>query len=147
RQSPAQAAAWTGSPRQREGDVLITRRRPHLPAAGRDYDVLPPVDLVRGRGGVASGRKVGLPEDLARPFVEGAELLVRRGTDEDQAAGGHGRPAVVLCPRSRDSPRRQLLELAERHCPQVFTGVQVDGVERSPGRLDGRIALRIEEAV
>ena len=41
----------------------------------------------------------------------------------------------------------QLGILAEGNLPGDLALVQVDGVERSPRRLDGRIAIRIEELV
>src|SRR5262249_22203118 len=86
------------------------------------------------------------PEQLARLFVEGAELAVevRRG-DEDQAAGGHDGAPVVLASRVLQALRGELGMLAERNLPRAFAGIEIDCVQGSPRRRDGGVAVGVEE--
>ena len=127
-------------------------RRPPGTAASRlaatrgDDEILPAVDFVGGRRGVAGGGHRRLPQERARGLVEGADLpVVVRRRDEDQAAGGDDRAAVVLAAGILQSLRHELGILAERNLPRVLAGIQVDGVERAPRRRGCGIAVRVEE--
>ena len=47
----------------------------------------------------------------------------------------------------RSRTEDQLGKLSQRHLPEDFAPVEVDGVERAPRRLDGRVSVRIQESV
>src|SRR5690606_19177948 len=49
--------------------------------------------------------------------------------------------------RERDALFGEFRIFAERYLPEVLTGVEVDRVERSPGRLDRRVAVGVEETL
>ena len=132
--------------RQREGDDRVARlRRVLAAAAGGDHDVLPAVDHVDARRGIAAGGQLMLPQHAARVLFERANLLVRRRGDEDHAARGRDRAAEVERAGIADALRDQLGILAERHLPENVPLDEVDGVQRAPGRRDRRHAVRIEE--
>ena len=83
---------------------------------------------------------------MAGGFVVGAEFLVEVGrADEEKASGGDDRATIVFCAGVGLALCGQLRILAEGNLPNVFPGIQIDGVERAPGRSHGGIALRIEK--
>ena len=82
--------------RQRERDDRVAGLRGVLAAAaGGNRDVLPAVDHVDARRRIAAGRQLVLPQHPARVLLEGADLLVGGGRDEDHAAGRRDRAAEV----------------------------------------------------
>ena len=126
--------------------MRAARRRAVLAAAARDDDVLPAVDHVGRRRRVAGRGQRRLPEQLAGQLVVGAELLVEvRRADEQQAARGDDRAAVVVAAGVGQPLRGQLGILAERDLPADRAGVEIDRVQRAPRRRDRRIAVRIEQ--
>src|SRR5688572_16354358 len=68
------------------------------------------------------------------------------GADEQQSTRGDQRPTVVFAARVPGAARRQFGELAERNTPAVLARGEVNGVQRSPGRGDGGVALGVEPA-
>ena len=93
---------------------------------------------------MAGRRQHGLPQQLARELVEGPDFAVEDGSgDEYQTSRGHQRAAVVLAARGVRARFGQFGILSERNPPGVIARSEVDGVERSPGRLDSRIAVGI----
>ena len=70
-------------------------------------------------------------------------MFVAARGDEDEATCCDNRAAVVLGAGRRNSFRRQLRPFPQRHAPAILAGVQVDGVERAPRRLDRGIAVRV----
>ena len=114
-------------------------------APGRDHDVLPAVDHVQARRRVAACRQLVLPEHASRALFERPDFLVRRGGDEDHAAGRRHRAAEVERSGVANALRDELRVLAERHLPDNLPLDEIDGVERAPGRRDRRHAVRIEE--
>src|SRR6185437_8463284 len=63
--------------------------------AGDDDEILLSVLLICHRRRLPAGRKLGLPDDLARFDIDGAHQILGRRRDEDQSTGGHDGPAVV----------------------------------------------------
>src|SRR6266566_3077281 len=83
----------------REGDVDAsgTGLRIFAAACG-NHDKLAAVCFIAGRSCVSGEGKRGFPEELAGGFVVGAEFFVEvRGADEEKAAGGDDRAAIVFC--------------------------------------------------
>ena len=109
------AARVVISLRQRKRDDRIARLRGVLAAAsGGNRDVLPAVDHVHARRGVAAGGQLMLPEHAARVLLERADLLVGRRRDEDQASRRRDRSAEVQRAGVADALRDELRILAER---------------------------------
>src|ERR1022692_3650377 len=105
-------------------------------------------DFVYGGRCVSGKRQRRFPEQFAGELVEGAELSVEDCCrDEDQSAGGHDWSSKVLGAGRFHTFCSQLWVLAQRDLPGVFAGAEVDRVQRSPGRLAGRISLRIAKPV
>src|SRR2546425_1015988 len=120
--------------------------RSRLAATGRDHDELSTVDLV-GRGRRVPRRwECRLPQERPGGLVERAELaVIVRGADKHQAARRDYRTAVVLASSVRQPLGRQLAIVAQRDLPDILTRAQVDGAERAPRRLQGRISIGVEE--
>src|SRR5207249_9319198 len=94
------------------------------------------------------GRERRLPQQGAGALVKGPDLaVVVRRTDEHQTTRRDHRTAVVLAAGAGHALRRELVILAERNLPDVPARAQVDGAERAPGRLDGRISVGIQESL
>ncbi len=72
-------------------------------------------------------------------------MVIDRRANEQPSASRQNGAAVVLRTGVRHSFRDKLGVLAERNPPEVFPCIQVDCIEGSPGRNDGRIAVGIEE--
>src|SRR5687767_8627984 len=130
---------------QRKRDERPARHRtwagPSVTAKRRNHNVLFAVHLVGDRRRIAGVHHHRLPQQLAGVLVEGAEFLVIvRCPDEQQAAGGHDRPAVVLGAGVLEPLRGELGILAERDFPGVLTSVQVDRIQRPPRRRDRGVA-------
>src|SRR3974390_2796568 len=112
-----------------------------------DDDELAAVDGIGGGGGVAGERERRFPKQLAGGLIEGAELLVVvGGADEKKAAGGDDWPAIVLGAGVFHALSWEFGVFTERNLPDVFAGVQIDGVERAPRGLDGGVTIGIEKA-
>src|SRR5260370_15177485 len=56
-------------------------------------------------------------------------------------------PAIIFAARVAHSFGGQLRELPKRNFPFDFAVIQVDRVQRAPGRCDGRIALRVKKFI
>ena len=85
--------------------------------------------------------------DLPGGLIEGAELfVVVGGTDKEKAACGDDGAAVVFAARVGHAFGSEFGIFAEIYFPGVFAGVEVDGVERSPRRSDGGVAVGIEKS-
>ena len=68
-----------------------------------------------------------------------------RGADEQEAAGGDDRSAVVVAAGVRQPFRGQLREFAEGNLPADRPGVEIDGAERAPWRGNRRVSVGIAE--
>jgi hypothetical protein len=86
------------------------------------------------------------PEFFPSLSVEGTEAAVICAADKDQAACRYDRSAQVWCARWRDAFLHKLIHLAERHAPGDLSRVQIDSVERAPGRLLAGVLVLIPEA-
>src|SRR5215471_16930326 len=130
--------------RQCERNDATARRRVILAASANDHDVLTAVDLIDSRSRVAGCRQLGLPQESSSKFVEGAKFLVEvGGTDKEQSAGGYHRATVVVAPGVFHSFCNEVRILAEWNFPADLAAVEINGIERAPGRRDGRITIRI----
>ena len=69
------------------------------------------------------------------------------GSDEDEAAGGDHRPAVVLGPRVPEPLGGQFGKFSQGNLPGEFAPVQIDGRQRAPRGLDARISVRVQQLV
>ena len=69
------------------------------------------------------------------------------GTNEEKPTGGHQGPAVILASRVANTFRHELRKLSERDLPGDFAAIQIDGVERAPGRRDSRVAVGVEKLI
>src|SRR5262245_54954433 len=87
----------------------------------------------------------GIPEFFPRLSVEGPETAVICAADKDQAASRYDRPAHIGRSSWRRPFRREFIHPAERRAPGDLSRVQIDGVERAPGRLLAGILVRIPE--
>src|SRR5690606_28851016 len=127
--------------RQRVRDYVIALGRLHeVVAAGHDDQVLPSACLVDHGIGLPACRQDVLPGGFAGVDVDGAAPVVGRGGDENQAAGGHHRTAVV----GRADHDRQVrgnaertvgARGAERTVPQHAAGGQLDRADAAVRRL------------
>lgn len=87
-----------------------------------------------------------MPEEGAGAAVEGADGVVEvGGGDEDDAAGGDDGAAVVFAAGIFEALGGEFGIVAEGDLPEVAAGVEVDGVESAPGRLDCGVAVGVEE--
>src|SRR5262245_10040834 len=117
-------------------------------AACRDNDELPAALPAQksDRSGMPACVELGRPEFFPRLGVEGPETAVVCAADKNQAAGRHDRPPEVGRASRRRPFRHELIHLAERSAPGDFSRVQIDGVERAPGRLLAGVLVLIPEA-
>src|SRR5208283_3189782 len=131
-----------------KGYVHATRFGFKVPAAsGCNDDVLAAIHGIRGGCSIPRERKCGLPEQLTGGFVEGAEfLVVVRGPNEKQSARSDDRPAVILRTGILHALCHQFRVFAERNLPDIFAGIEVDGIQRAPRRLNCGVTVRIEKA-
>src|SRR5262245_3657826 len=133
--SSATTARTTSVPGQRERHVRAARWCAVLAAAASNHDVLPAIHYVHRRRGTAGKGQLRFPEQFASELVVGVELLVPTGgTDEEQPVRSNYGPAVIVRTCVRDAFGDQLGILAERNLPADLSLVQIDGVERAPGR-------------
>lgn len=80
-------------------------------------------------------------KELAGILVEDTKCFVSRRADEDQVASCNQGAAIVLCP-SRWGPTLGAFGIfAQWNFPFDLARVEIDGIQRTPWRLDGRIAL------
>src|SRR5207247_478852 len=111
------------------------------PAAISRTDSSPPASAISETRTAAPS-----PEQLAGELVERMKLPVEaRRADEQHAARGDDRTTVVVAAGVGQPFRGQLRILAERDLPADRAGVEIDRVERPPGRRDGRVAVGIEK--
>ena len=73
-------------------------------------------------------------------------VAVRRANEDEAASRDHG-AAVILASRVANSLGHKLGILTERNFPGNLTGIEVNRVERAPGRFHGRVAVRIKKFV
>ncbi len=133
--------------RQPKGDVTVAFFHTQLRTSHRQGDVLHPVHLIRARRRKTRRGQDLLPEQLAGPLIEGPKRAVARGGDEEQAAFRDDATAVVFGTRHRDAFLRQFPELAQSALPNMLTGIQVDGRQRSPGRRDRGVSVLVQELI
>ena len=72
-------------------------------------------------------------------------LIENRGANKNQAARRHYWTTVIVAAGVLHSLRREHGNFPEWNLPADFALIQIDGIERSPRRLDGRVAVRIQE--
>ena len=105
RQRPVAKGPWrilglrrsqAASLRQREGDVLRSRRWPKPSATRRDHYELPASGTVDDGRRMAGSPQVGIPEHRAVAGIDCSHLHVRRRGDENETRRGHKRAAEVL---------------------------------------------------
>ena len=126
--------------RRRERRVTLLGRLLRLAAARGDHHELAAGYFVRCGSGIAARGQRRFPQQLSGGFVESVKLAVVVGSaDEEQAAGCDHWSAVVLAACVANSLGDQLGKFAEGNLPHDLAGVQVDGVERAPRRLDGGV--------
>ena len=70
---------------------------------------------------------------------------MRRGADEYQTSRGDNRSTEVCRASVLYALCNKFRNLTQWHLPADFTCIQVDGVQRSPRRFDGRITIGIEK--
>src|SRR5579885_3256146 len=117
-----------------------------LPSTSRDHDELPPIHLVGCRRGVPGKGQSRLPEQLARGLIKRPELLIKiRRPDKQQTSCRDNRPAIVFRSRMGHALRRQLRVNAQRDLPRILPRIQIDRVQRAPGRRNGRVPVWIQE--
>src|ERR1700722_11026617 len=134
---------WKG-----EGHVGSAGWGARLAAARGDHHKLTAAGLVSRRGSVARRRQGGFPEQLAGSLIEGVKLaVVIGGGDEQQTSGSNHGSAVILAAGRSQAFLDEFGILAKRNLPGDFPAVQIDGVQGTPGRLDGGITIGIEEFV
>src|SRR5262249_31594903 len=132
------------SARKCEGDVDATRGRSRLAASAADDHILVTVCLVHRRRSIAGKWKRSLPQELSRSLVIGSEFLVEvRRPDKQQASRCHDASAVVLAPRVLHSLCGQRRILSKRNLPNDLSPTKVYRIERTPGRRNRRVALRV----
>jgi hypothetical protein len=73
--------------------------------------------------------------------------IVVGGGDEQQTSGGDYGSAIVLTACRAQAFIDELGIFAKRNLPDDFATAQIDGIQGTPGRLDGRITVGIEELV
>ena len=76
-----------------------------------------------------------MPKKFAGCFVEGVELFIFGAADEDEAAGSDDGAAEIFRAGLRNAARGQFGKFAERHLPENFAFVEVDGIESAQGGL------------
>src|SRR5260370_2946032 len=80
--------------------------------------------------------------------MEGAYFFVEVGCAKNEPpAGGDGGPAVIFCAGVLLSLRSEFRVFTEWNFPDIFSGVQINGVQSAPGRSDGGISIRVEKLV
>src|SRR6202040_1219810 len=111
-------------------------------SSGRDHYILASRDGISGGRRIARKRQRGLPQQLAAGFIEGAKFLVEAaGSDKQQSARGYNCASIIFCSRIRHAFRRERRILAEINLPYKLSRIQIDRVERAPGRSDRRVAV------
>src|SRR5882724_2990332 len=135
--------------RQGEGDVHTARAGLEVFAtASGDHDKLTAIHGVSRWRGISRKWQICLPQQSSIRNIVGAELLVVVGcADEEKTASCDDRPAVIFRTGVAHSRRGQFRILAERNFPEVFAGVQIDGVQRSPWRKNCGITVWIKKAI
>ncbi len=79
--------------------------------------------------------------------VVGVHLAVEDGrADEDETAGGYDGAAVALGAGVAPAAGDEVRVFAEGNLPEIFSGVEVDCVERAPGWSDGWVAVGADES-
>src|SRR6185437_14318395 len=113
---------------QSERDVDSAARMLWIfPAAGRDYNILLPIDHVRRRRGIPGKRQFRLPQQFSGRFIERVEFLIEvRRADKNNSARGDNRPAVIFAAGVRYALRDQRRILAEIDFPRILAGVEID---------------------
>src|SRR5207245_7605338 len=96
--------------------------------------------------GMATGLQPVRPRLAPGVGIEGPEARVARAGDEDESAHGGDGAAQAGRSRGRQAARDERVHHAERNRPGDLSLVEVDGVERSPGRLLARPAVLVPEA-
>src|SRR5260370_33816525 len=80
--------------------------------------------------------------------MEGAYFFVEVGCAKNEPpAGGDGGPAVISCAGFLLSLRSEFRVFTEWNFPDIFSGVQINGVQSAPGRSEGGISIRVEKLV
>src|SRR5579859_3285213 len=74
-------------------------------------------------------------------------FVVVRGADKEKSTAGDDGAAVVFRASVMQSGRSKFRVFAEGNFPEIFAGIEIDGVESAPGRSDGGIAIGIEKTV
>src|ERR1700761_7128276 len=104
-------------------------------AAGGNDDILMAVQLVGHRRGLRAGGKGIFPEDRTGSAVEGAEVAVDAGGDEDQVARGHDSPAKIeRAPFFGVGVYVRGHLITQGNLPALRTGPKVDPYDRTPWR-------------
>src|SRR6266446_980196 len=135
--------------RQCKGDIDAAGRRLGIFASARgDDDELATVHFVGSGSRVDGEGKRCFPKQLTGGFIEGAEPLVEVGcSDEQQSACANNGTAVIFRAGVLLAFCRKLRVFAERNLPDIFAGVQIDGVQSAPRRSNGGISFRVQEFV
>src|ERR1700722_20376955 len=133
------AALW-----QAKSDVVAAIGAPLFPTR-RERDILPAFHRIGNRRGETGSRELVRPYEPARFFVEGAQLAVPCSGDKDQAAGRDQWTTIRFRSGDGHALPGQLGVLSQRHPPKVFPRMQVDGIQRSPGRLGARVTAAVGE--
>src|SRR6185437_605066 len=116
------------------------------PAADGNRDVLTAVHRISAWRRVTARGELMLPEHAAGLFVERAELLVPRAADEHQTSRRIDAAAEIFGSGLRNTPRFQCRIFAQRLLPSELAPIQIDRIQRSPGRFDRRITELIEKS-
>ena len=74
-------------------------------------------------------------------------MFVAGGGNEEEAAGGDDGAAVVFGAGGRKTAGAEFGIFAEGNLPAVASGVQIDGGEGSPGRLERGVPVGVEPAM
>src|SRR5581483_6375853 len=117
-------------------------------STSRNYDELPAVYFVDSGRGVTRRRQGGFPEQFPGCFIESSKLaLIVRGANENQAARGDHRTAVVFTAGIAHSLGSQLGILSQRRFPGNLAGIEIDRIQCSPWRLHCGVSVRVEKLV
>src|SRR5262245_10449337 len=100
-------------------------------AASHDDQILLAILLIDDRRGLATGGEHVTPQDLAGLDVDRLDQIVGRRRDEDEAARGHDRSAVIRSADLEWNERRQTERTVppgrtERAVPQRLAGGEID---------------------
>ena len=120
--------------RERESDIASAAWLSPFAAACGDDNIFAAIHLIDRRSRVAGRRERRFPKDVPIRFIECPNLrIVTGGRDKEQTALGDHAAAVVFRTRVAQTLSDQGGEFAEGFFPNVFLGVQIDRVQRSPG--------------